>query len=738
MKACPLLFVEGEYIEMTGKKSILRFFIVYFCVLLPLLGTSILITQNFIDKAQREEQNNLSEQLNETIDLINNCFWDYRSKAVVLFQNKEFTSNLGLASATSVNNAARWLSSLRMFDGSENQISLYYGEDILYTSDGIETTDTFFGGRLGCTGESKDDAIAVINSDQYAIRVLRGRTGFEYLLFHIPVGKDIYGYARSMEVIMGLSQLGKILETNLSDEGLLLQLSVGEENGYFVHTKQGYSLISAEEFENIRSDYQNKYFEGEGADPHFTLRVWYDGDVQLAEFYKLRNINLLLLMVGLLLSAGLSFVLSVIRFSHLNELINNIAHKKTTVNEKKHWTRSEFDYIQMALDESIKESISVKKNGLFYRKVLFEQVAILIFHGLLRDRKEIQSVLKVCGTELLEEYFFVYGLKVDTQEQLEQLDELLRGDIHYVVNDGSKKYIFILCELSFFDYDMSKRYELSSKLQLILKDAGIDCSKIVMSQVYNRISMTNYAYLEALSVLESNLDRKTQIMCWEEWIRRNGKVGIWSDNAQLKYFRDAVKQKREQEAVEVLRQTLQQENEKEKRRHLCYMFLQSLMLEMDLSGEEEENQQLVYEMNDIDVNDEQRFIEGVSNVLHWYCEHKDTSNEFDRVIQFVKENYTNYELSLIMVAEYAGLSKSKTSRLFKVYTGEAYIDYVTRLRMEKVKELLEQTDISVKEIFLQVGYLDITNASKKFKAYFQINPSAYRAQKRKESEEKNE
>ena len=92
------------------------------------------------------------------------------------------------------------------------------------------------------------------------------------------------------------------------------------------------------------------------------------------------------------------------------------------------------------------------------------------------------------------------------------------------------------------------------------------------------------------------------------------------------------------------------------------------------------------------------------------------------------------------MADYAGISKAQMSKLFKKQTGVGYIDYVTKLRMEKAKELLVYTDMSIKDIFLNVGYIDTTNASKKFKAYFHVTPSLWRTmgQGKLENELKNE
>lgn len=721
---------------MAKKYSILRFFIVYFCVLLPLLGTSILVTQNFLNKTAKEEQSKLSKQLEESVEMITDSFWEYRNKGVVLFQNKEFSSNLSLASATYINNVTRMLGSMKMFDGSESMILVYYGEGMLYSPEGMERVHTFFDKKLGCTQESENTAMETIESDQYSITPLQGKSGLEYLLFHIPAGKDIHGYARSMEVVISMSQLEKMLSTCLHSEDLLFLLSLDDAEGYFYQTERGIQMVTMEEAESLLSGYKSEPLVSGNEMLQFTAKIWCDMNIHMADFYDLRNMNLILLMVGLLLSVLLSLALSVVRFSQLRTLINNFSNKTSVHKEKKDWMKNEFDYIQNLLDEAIANNIMLRKNEHYHRRMMLKQVSMLIFNGLLREREEIQSALKISGTELMEDYYFLFGLKVSNKELLKKLEEFFENDIHYSMNENGKCFVFVLYEISFKDCQMSSRYELAKRLQETLGLANIVCDRLAMSQVYSKISLANYAYLEVLSILNTPFDREDKIICWEKWIQYSGKNVIWYDNDALNNFRKAVAAKQEQEALGILKEALRQVETIDDARHLRYMFLQYLLLEIDSSGEEEENKQLIYETNAIDVEDEHGYVEGIQQILNQFCDSKQSDDEFVNVIQFVQDNYMNYELSLIMVAEYAGLSKSKTSRLFKQHTGEAYIDYVTRLRMEKAKELLEESDMSVKEILQQVGYLDITNASKKFKAYFHINPSVYRVQKRKEKGEK--
>ncbi len=722
---------------MNKRRSILQFLLTYLCVLLPLLGTSILITQNFLDQARQEENEKMSGQIAAVEAFISENYWDYRTKGVILFENREFSSNQVLFNSSAAGNAVHMLQSLRLFDNSANEILLYYGKDYLYASNGLVSPYTFFKNTLSCSSDGIEDALEVISTTEFAVRILEGGSSGGYLLYHIPIGEDRYGYMRSMEVVINFSELEKMLRTCLNSENLLLRLASEDDECYFYHTKEGLQFVTREQAGELLTDYEDAPWVGTGGELGFEVSAWCNVEEQLAEFYRLRNINIILLMVGLSLSTVLSFGLSLRRFSLLKTLLNNIANKNISHKAKKKWNQNEFDHIQLILDEFIKENVSMRKNAQSYREALFQQVSILLFHGLITDYKEVQSLLEVCGTTLSEEYFFVFGLKVDSHEQLERLDALFQGDIHYVMNEEERKFLFILCELPCFDFDMKMRRNLADNLQAALGGADIRCNQMVMSQVYNQISMTNYAYLEVLSILENIADKKTYNLCWEEWTKSSGMVYARFGNECLKAFREAVSDRDYEQSCQILKASLQQIGaKKDDLRFLCYMLLQSMMLEMNSMYAEEENREMLLELATVNLDNVVEFETEMCVILQKYCSQKteQPENNFDKILQFVEANYASYDLSLDKVANYAGTSKSQMSKLFKKYVGVSYIDYVTKLRMEKAKELLVHTDISIKDVFRKVGYIDTTNASKKFKAYFNVTPSLWRSMGQEERE----
>ena len=75
-------------------------------------------------------------------------------------------------------------------------------------------------------------------------------------------------------------------------------------------------------------------------------------------------------------------------------------------------------------------------------------------------------------------------------------------------------------------------------------------------------------------------------------------------------------------------------------------------------------------------------------------------------LDYIKENLGNQNLSLQMISDYIGVSKNYYSKAFKEATGVNFIDYITRLRVEKARNLYLHTDLKIYEIAEKVGYSD--------------------------------
>ena len=79
-----------------------------------------------------------------------------------------------------------------------------------------------------------------------------------------------------------------------------------------------------------------------------------------------------------------------------------------------------------------------------------------------------------------------------------------------------------------------------------------------------------------------------------------------------------------------------------------------------------------------------------------------------------------------IVSDYIGFNATYFSSLFKKETGITFSEYLTSVRMEKAKELLKETNMSVASICEEVGYNDYKNFTKGFNKYTNLKPNEYR------------
>jgi AraC family transcriptional regulator len=85
------------------------------------------------------------------------------------------------------------------------------------------------------------------------------------------------------------------------------------------------------------------------------------------------------------------------------------------------------------------------------------------------------------------------------------------------------------------------------------------------------------------------------------------------------------------------------------------------------------------------------------------------------------------ELPLEALASAAYLSPFHFARLFKKLTGASPHAYLAMLRVERAQTLLAETDLSIAEVSVRVGYASSSHFTKAFRQAKGLTPSAFRA-----------
>ena len=97
----------------------------------------------------------------------------------------------------------------------------------------------------------------------------------------------------------------------------------------------------------------------------------------------------------------------------------------------------------------------------------------------------------------------------------------------------------------------------------------------------------------------------------------------------------------------------------------------------------------------------------------------------NRIKEYIDLHYKHKELSLESLVGELYLNPCYISSVFKKVTELSIKDYITAKRMEKAKELINSTQLSLLEISDEVGYNDPYYFSKRFKKHFGLSPTKF-------------
>ncbi len=95
------------------------------------------------------------------------------------------------------------------------------------------------------------------------------------------------------------------------------------------------------------------------------------------------------------------------------------------------------------------------------------------------------------------------------------------------------------------------------------------------------------------------------------------------------------------------------------------------------------------------------------------------------VVSFIRDNYHG-KIALREMADTVNLSPWWLCHLFKLHLGTSPERFLTQVRLEKAKHLLETSFLSVKEIMNEVGMSNASDFSRRFRALYGVTPAKWR------------
>lgn len=251
---------------------------------------------------------------------------------------------------------------------------------------------------------------------------------------------------------------------------------------------------------------------------------------------------------------------------------------------------------------------------------------------------------------------------------------------------------------------------------------------------YSSPDQLNQSFIEACSAFELRTSSGHGTVTYFEKLLYAPDHTFWIPNHSLLKLSQSLKQGSYDVASQMISASIQSLQSSELsallKRCICFDILNTMLKTASELGIHNLMQEMAPNM--IYSNSLDELESGFLNLASRICKQVERNNQkeeqtqIDRIVSYIDDHYADHTLSLETIAFEFAISPSHVSRSFKEKMGLNFIQYIWQKRMDEVMRHLKTTNAPLKEIIIQVGYLDTPNFIRKFKKETGYTPGQYR------------
>lgn len=739
------------------KKKISKLYIKYLFtfVSLTLLLCSILIffAFNYITNLHKEETDKYKlltiENLNSTID--DEFFWCEQT-ALKISSDTEFIPQLILDSDYSgvriTENLNKYLSSIGMTDA----ITLYYFDtdiDISYSTSGsfpsaftstfIKLTDEQIQSlenletSVFLYSEIDENAAYYITPKPY----VNGSKAYGLIIFTFDLKElmetissmyqtyetDIYLFNYD-EIISSSVKL--TLDENINSEAEEIFLSedlegvfeLTDENGdtysiiksYSTYNNVGYGII-------IESEYYNE---------------------SMNTFQKLiRNMIIIIFLIGCVVS----LIMSIRLYKPLKEVVTKISNF-TSSNEK-----NDVNELQKIYNvfENLDQKNSLLMVEMSYKNSLLKDYLLnsLLFGEESDSTEDEEKQLRKIFT--YGSCFVVANIMYDDLKSYDLSDQGIGVNEKIVINNLEKLCDDSICFeiikkkeqlLLIFNFnseeDVEKIKNLSASVQSKYKEMTQKSITVSVGSVVNDLNLVKTSYIKCMHISQYRLIYGlNSMLIYDEIIDKNNN-NISDDLSEYEIKELLINDQKDRLNQVLINKfiNLNANSSPEKIFNEFYKYIR--VIKSLASGNDEIFEKAKRISTNLpETNQElyENLLEISEDTIDFLNSKKQSKAKAVKIMEYLQLNFADTNLTLEKVAEFFNISPSYLSRYFKMEIGISPAKFLDGVRLEYASKLLTETNLSIKEIVGQCGYVDINNFTVKFKKAYGITPTNYRNNK---------
>lgn len=437
---------------------------------------------------------------------------------------------------------------------------------------------------------------------------------------------------------------------------------------------------------------------------------------------KSKSKFLWIITILILIEAILIFILSKINYSPIRKLIYNLGNKE----RNKKLYKNEYDMIQKQVDTlNLKYKIVYKHN--LIKDVINKNIITL---------KKFNELGASINIGLTGNYFNITMIKFKVKDptatqvikDLDLINFPLPENIKGYYTYGFIENSLILLSGATTKYDLKK---FLSSLYSILENHERYYVYIGKSIDYDNISDMSKAYIEAVAVVDYQILKGIKGVFEYELIPQMDST-ICYPSKTIFYFRTALLQNNIDKANKQYKKLIDLLKNKYSNISVVKMVIYNIyniLIGFDDNDNRQDVSSSIYDKNisipemiDIIETQYDRVRDNMKNII---------SNKQNDIITdiliYINNHYSEYDLSLQRIADQYEMTQSNLSHYFKNNTNINFKDYLNRLRVDKSVDMLVQSDMTINEIAIAIGFSSTSTFTRNFKQQYNVSPSSYRS-----------
>ncbi|WP_195989353.1 helix-turn-helix domain-containing protein [Clostridium sp. D53t1_180928_C8] len=728
-------------IEKFKNKSYTRFLISYLAILLiPILTITLILSKTVFSILENEIQSRDKAALKYSSYLLENNISD----CIKISENLVSKDNiLPFKFTDDVTESMRTISVLNKYTAINNffdKIFIHFFDDDYVFSDTSSYTLKNFYKQIDTTGSIHSELTEVLTSIKEPTFIKNNEKNLLYYAIPYIFNNDIVG---SILFSINMKTINSIVNSSGSDRYSLII-----DNNYNI-TNLSNSNIS--EYKDKITDYILSIENNFKKEETFTYTI-NNNNVFLT---KLPNVNLYFSCVTpynnlfaelshvtklLIITIILAFILGSIAITislkfnykpinHLKELSKKMNIENT--NDSEYNEYNEFDLIENTL-YSLREKNTELEYELSKNIPLMQSLKLNeLINGTVSDSNRFLKESSELGLKFTSKYHAIILIRNRSSTNI-NITSLADTISKYNIQNFSIDYEFLVTnfvnELSVFlvglsnpTINLNKRQSLDKDIIMSIGSVQEDINLLAKSYIDSRTNLEVFKNIDNNQLIKSFINKYDEILKDVNLLINNNKF----DEASIKICLLLSELQKEKLPFKLVRSVyfeliIMYNNYIDKNKHAFnYPNIDLLTLYQIKSLDE---------LTDVFKEISSELLVIIKNKKNF----KAPKLAVEKIKEYILENYTDYSFSLQLVSDNFDVSLSYLSQYFKDKTGITILDYITNLKINKSKELLINSNLTLRDIADQMGYSNVSSFIRRFKQVTSMTPGEFKKNNLKE------